>query len=110
MGDRDRTRKSHRPVQMSSSIQVNLPDSYQLHQSFSMSTASSTSSACPSGLTLGQTLRTTPSLSMRNVSRFTPMYFLPNIFFSFHTPYSCETVVSVSASRGKDKPYLSASF
>ena len=39
-----------------------------------------------------------------------PMYFLPYIFFSPHTPYASATLCSVSASSGKPSPYLSSNF
>ena len=45
-----------------------------------------TASLWPSTLTRGKTARTTPSASMRNVVRSTPMDFRPYMFFSFQTP------------------------
>jgi len=43
----------------------------------SAATASSTAAAWPSTFTLGQTFATLPSLSIRNVVRSIPQYFLP---------------------------------
>ena len=53
---------------------------------FSASAASSTSSAWPGTFTFRQTLRITPLPSMRKVERSMPIYFLPYMLFSTHTP------------------------
>ena len=47
---------------------------------------------------------------MRYVVRATPMYFLPYIDFSCHTPYFSITAWSSSASSGNFSPYFSANF
>ena len=49
-------------------------------------TAFKTSATWPGTLTLCQTWRTTPSLSMRKVARSIPMYLRPYMLFSTHTP------------------------
>ena len=49
-------------------------------------TAFNTSATWPGTLTLCQTWRTTPSLSMRKVARSIPMYLRPYMLFSTHTP------------------------
>src|SRR6266567_9267266 len=49
-------------------------------------TAFSTSATCPGTLTLCQTLRMTPSLSIRKVARSMPMYLRPYMLFSTQTP------------------------
>jgi hypothetical protein len=48
--------------------------------------AFSTSATWPGILTLCQTPRTTPPLSMRKVLRSMPMYLRPYMLFSTHTP------------------------
>ncbi len=48
--------------------------------------AAITSATWPGTFTLRHSLRTTPLSSMRKVERSMPMYFLPYMLFSTHTP------------------------
>ena len=73
-------------------------------------TAASTSSAWPSTFTPSHRFATLPSGPIRYVVRATPMYFLPYIDFSCHTPYLSITAWSSSASSGNFSPYFSANF
>ena len=47
-----------------------------------------TASAWPAGFTLWKIFLMVPSEAMIKVVRSTPMYFLPYMDFSFHTPYA----------------------
>src|SRR5687767_2617612 len=78
-------------------------------QSISFS-AASTSWSCPSGFTRSNTRAIFPSGPMMNVVRATPMYFLPYMLFSPHTPYFSDTAWSSSASSGKLSWNFSANF
>ena len=69
-----------------------------------------TSSACPAGFTLVNTLVTIPFSLMTNVVRSMPIYFLPYMDFSTHTPHASASECSVSASKSKVRENLSANF
>ncbi len=53
--------------------------------------AANTCSACPSGFTFEKIFAIFPSAPTTKVLRSMPMYFLPYILFSFHTPYASAT-------------------
>ena len=62
------------------------------------------------GLILYQASAIVPVSSMRNAERSMPMYFLPYMLFSFHTPNASAVTWSGSESSGKPRPYFSANF
>lgn len=69
-----------------------------------------TSSACPAGFTLVNTLVTIPFSSMTNVVLSMPIYFLPYMDFSTQTPQASASAWSVSARRSKESENLSANL
>jgi len=62
---------------------------------------------CPSTLTFAKILWIIPSLPMMKVVRSIPITFLPYMFFSLYTPYAEATLLSVSASSGIFRLFLS---
>ncbi len=60
------------------------------------------------GETLYQVSITFPSSSTRKADRMMPMYFLPYMLFSPHTPYASATAWSGSERSGKPSPYLAS--
>src|SRR5208337_1937724 len=72
--------------------------------------SASTSSACPSALTLGKTCARRPWASIRNVVRSMPITFLPYMFFSLTTSKASATFLSGSESRVNGRSYFSLNF
>ena len=70
----------------------------------------STSSACSSTLTRGQTLTILPFSSMENVERWIPRRFFPYIVFSTITPNASQSFDSVSASSANGMEYFFLNF
>src|SRR5579871_5880813 len=70
----------------------------------------STSSACPSTDTFGQTCTIFPLGSIKNVERWMPMLFLPYMFFSTITPNASHSFESTSASSVNGMPCFSLNF
>src|SRR5205807_149996 len=69
-------------------------------------TAATRLAAVSFGETRYHACSTRPFSSTRNAERMIPMYFLPYMLFSPHTPYASATAWSSSARSGKPKPYL----
>src|SRR5262249_18638859 len=73
---------------------------------YSSPTAFSTWATWPGTLTLCQTLRTTPSLSIRKVLRSMPMYLRPYMLFRTQTPYFSVTSPVASDPRVNGNSYF----
>src|SRR5512143_3858721 len=77
---------------------------------FNFLTSSSTSAACPSGLTGSHTLTTFPFPSRRKVTLAVPIDSFPMKLFSLQTPYLSWTEWSSSESSLTVSPYFSVNF